>query len=94
MATSGQAEDLKKGLSEQVGAQAQQAKDLKRALLEQTLLVQEQKEQAQAQADALQEEIEVQGKTLSAFTVVNVLFLPLGFFTSASTPSPAFLFYY
>lgn len=60
MATNGQAQELKKELSEQAQAQEQRAQ-------------------------ALQEEIEIQGKTLSAFTIVNVLFLPLAFFTQAST---------
>ena len=60
-------------------------------------LVQVQERHAQEQriqAKALQEEIEIQGKTLSAFTVVNVLFLPLAFFTSASTTFTGMHIYY
>lgn len=60
MATNGQAQELKKELSEQAQAQEQRAQ-------------------------TLQDEIEFQGKTLSAFMIVNVLFLPLGFFTQVST---------
>ena len=37
------------------------------------------------QAQVLNDEIVTQGKALSAFTVVNVLFLPLGFFSQVST---------
>ncbi|KAI5788996.1 hypothetical protein EDC01DRAFT_728827 [Geopyxis carbonaria] len=38
-----------------------------------------------AQAEQLTEEIAWQGKTLSAFTIVNVIFLPLGFFSQYFT---------
>lgn len=37
------------------------------------------------QTQVLNDEIVTQGKTLSAFTVVNILFLPLGFFSQVST---------
>ena len=100
MGARGQAQELKKELSEQAQAQAQQARDLMNQLSAQAatqalelkearseqMQVQEQHAQEQlAQAQALQEEIEIQGRTLSTFTIVNVLFLPLAFFTQAST---------
>lgn len=43
------------------------------------------KQLAQAKVSKGEEDIKLQGKTLTAFTVVNVLFLPLAFFTQAST---------
>ena len=67
MATDDRAQELKRELSEQAQAQAQQA-------LEQ-----------QAQGQALHDEVEAQGRSVSAFTAVSLLFLPLGFFTQAST---------
>ena len=50
-------------------------------------LVQAQNELAQAQVKALEDvsaEVAYQGKTLSMFTALNVLFLPLGFLSQVS----------
>jgi hypothetical protein len=52
---------------------AAQTQELKSELLER-----------EPQAQALNDEIAARGKTLYAFTVVNVLSLPLGFFSSVS----------
>ena len=71
-----------------------QAQELKKELLEQAHAYVQQVQEQRVQAQALQEEIEIQGKTLSAFTVVNVLFLPLAFFTQASTTFTGMLIYY
>lgn len=81
MTTIDQAQGLKKELSEQAQAQERQAQVLRDQAQAQAQHAQEQRIQAQA----LQDEIEFQGKALSAFTIVNVLFLPLAFFTQAST---------
>lgn len=39
----------------------------------------------QDQAQALQDEIASQGKTISIFTVLNLVFLPLSFFTQVNS---------
>ena len=46
----------------------------------QTLLAKEQ----MVQGDVLYEEIKTQGRSVSAFTNVSLLFLPLGFFSQVS----------
>jgi hypothetical protein len=37
-------------------------------------------------AEALNDEVAYQGKALSMFTAINVLFLPLGFFSQVGSP--------
>jgi hypothetical protein len=41
-----------------------------------------------AQTKALSDELSWQGKTLSVFTVINTVFLPLSFFAKVGTPAP------
>ena len=85
---SGQAQELKKELSELVQAQAEHAQELRRFLSEQAEI---EARRVQEQRD-IRDEATSQGRLVTVFTIISGVFLPLGFFSTASIALPKRLF--
>ncbi|CCX14991.1 Protein of unknown function [Pyronema omphalodes CBS 100304] len=73
-------EALKSTLDATTTATTEQAKVLKTTLEDSNVVTKEVAKEQMKYAEALNDEIAYQGKSISAFTALNVLFLPLGFF--------------